>query len=308
VSRALRHFSHTNDWMGFVHAARTRASLIPCAQARSVTPTSRTWYRTCREISLLCICESCYYDFFALTPYEDEFEAYPPMIGSSAKEHWNCDMAVPKLAMAHQALMDASEPCPFNVWWEAARALVVSPQCLAEGAIKDSSWYVLATEEADFDICPSCFYAIIRPLGPALQSHFRLTRYPRGTIRTCDLAARRPRFPIYKEKLEEAVDLQQPELFTTYISRWSKIPPCPRDVPKPNRRWWGNKDFSACEECAEILKIPSSPFASQLPLRGQLIAAKTDCGLYSPLMRKLWFAALRSGNLDEFCKAARHRA
>lgn len=299
LARALKDYAKTNAWQEFATAAAYRMALPDCTGSTKVMAFSRKWVRPRSRIDGLVICETCYYDCAACSPLGMEFE-YSSLGREERYNMWNCDMS---LVQMKAAWADAFEKNNFQIWWNAARSIMSHPQC-ANGEIKDGLWYVLAQDSPGFQICVPCYAGLIYPFG--LGHMFKQIKYPPGAVVNCSFSAKDPRAETYLRKYVETFNKSRPEILTSYIIKYAFFAPCPRTTLVTNGRWFGTRDFVACQGCYEEV-IKETRLEPQLQFRGSQIQGDLICCVYSPRMRALWSRACAEDNLELFSAASRHR-
>ncbi|KAH8668475.1 hypothetical protein BX600DRAFT_510571 [Xylariales sp. PMI_506] len=298
VGKAVKAFAPRNDWQSFLSSALYRSQQAPCGGA-SKPGSSHRWRRPRQPIKDLVVCETCFLDEIALSPFEHEFVECDSSF-LSTYQNWTCDFS--KTAIKG-AFMGAKSKKDFGMFHRAAQIIMYAAPCSSKLA-PARQWYTLAGPPANFDICESCYVGIFEPsdLAPFLAVAARNPSEPRF----CDLNNEGPNWLPLMLKLGEAVDFGDFSVFGDYARRICNCPPCPRMGAVQNAAWFGFPDCTVCTQCFETY-ARDTRLASQMTLHGTTDPRPTTCDLYTPRMRQRWEAAGATGDVNGLLDFARAR-
>ncbi|KAL7276699.1 hypothetical protein RUND412_000280 [Rhizina undulata] len=289
-----------DQWPAFLKIARFRLDNVPpCPGAVPIKAPGRKWWTTKVQIPGLWICDACYCDQIVPSSFKPEFIDERQDISDPA---WVCSMATFPVRLSFSS---AVEKNLFQVFLDGSRSFHALKPCTFAG-VTDGELYTLAEHLENFQICKTCFHTLVRPLG--LGTHFQPVRYP-GTTKLCDLWVENPRHHATIQKLIEASDWKDFEIFRSWITPRSEFPPCaPRKlVTGVNWYEFQNGLFVVCEECWYEY-VRESPLAFYLPSQPRYVEEPQACDLYSNRMKKIWKEACRTRNIEYFIDAAQERA
>lgn len=300
VARAMKEYSKTNDWNGFVRAAAHRMKVPNCGQYAPVPSVSRSWYHPKWYLPKFASCEACYLDYFAITPMESRFEPCPNHL-IQKYENRICTMGNLPMRVATGYAIDSNN---YRLFYENARIFVENPPCKADG-ITDGKWYTLKNGFDNFDLCPSCYSCCIET--PGFGSYFKETSYTAGTTRSCDFWPTQPKWMKWMQKLSEAIYVNDFTILEEFIVTNANIPPCPKSEPTAGRLWYGTSDFLICQQCYEDA-IKGTKLVPRLTWQSPTPADSPQrCAVYSPRMRNIWAQACEQNDFDGFTAVAKHR-
>lgn len=298
AGRAMELYAKSNRWRDFVINVTQAGSVRPCEGLQGVVGNQRRWFRPKRRIEGLVVCDACFYDWFGATCMEHEFEPTPVSFANGGYNTWVCDMALIPMKIAQMKALQAKD---FGVWWNAAREILVTPQCTYDGNYT-GGWYGLKSNPECANICAQCFAGTIKVYG----FRDRFIPIPNNPNRRCVFSSAAPRQLQFFNRLDEAIMTRSLTTFEDYARRIGNLPLCPKSNPVENQRWYGSNEFLICVSCWEEF-AKDTALAPRLPFRG-VVRPSACCDLYSPRMRGLWTEACAKGDMSAFVAFAKHRA
>ncbi|KAL4969814.1 uncharacterized protein BDV14DRAFT_65059 [Aspergillus stella-maris] len=294
----------------FITEASRRLELPECAKGGSmVEERLRRWYQprigdVGTNTEGLSICERCYNDFMSHTVFKNDFQLINTNSYSNAQRR-----CLHGLYQSRSVWNEAVESNDFNIWINAMTKFIKYPPCTLQ-IIPGTGIYQIPGVD-NFDICQSCYVGIIEP--------YRLDRFfqPGGIAssnapKACDLNPGHPSFAKYAIKLDESMITATFSIFTTYVSRVSDIPPCPKLDLVKGRKWYGEIGCRICPSCYEEV-CRDTYLAQFFQPTPELLPPTRDgedgihCDLYSPRMRSKWQESCTTQSLDTFLQFASHR-
>ncbi|KAH8660448.1 hypothetical protein BX600DRAFT_499611 [Xylariales sp. PMI_506] len=330
ISKVIQAFGtrgqrRSDGWTACIAAISQRMQLPDC-RGQAVSTESVKWYIPRRNFSDFAICETCYLDKLALTEFEHEFtmawaepsaQSNPPAqpgtdiarqmtLQEHKPEQFICDLFGLPMVFALSAAKTSHN---FSVWWKAAKTMHDYQPCTSQETQGEVTWYTLAGDAVNFDICPACYSGIVEPWGltPFFQARSSVVD-DNGTLRSvvCDFNIAQPRVMKLVVLLTRVLFTGVFEPLETYIRKHADIPACMKKRFLINAVWYGFPDARFCTDCYEDV-VEGSSLDSALVLRGVKDADKNMCCLYSPRMRQKWAEACAVGSADDFVAFARHR-
>ncbi|KAL1629750.1 hypothetical protein SLS56_005273 [Neofusicoccum ribis] len=295
------------DWSVFSRAAARRLALPQCEGVKGVKAGSRQWYSPAKPIDGVVICEACYDDFLAFSEFEQEFVERPVQI-VGFNNLWSCDLSAIGVKNAVDVIRMNHDFTPMRT---VLGTLAVTPPCAA-GPISSTTWYSLASNSENFDICPTCYTGLFAILG--LSHLCRPTTSAQPSERVCDFSNHSPRFMQYITRWIAAVNSPTalPDLLN-YISHFAAQPPCAGSASAQNRQWYllngAAADLVACTDC-HAAAIATTPLAHLLTPTAARDPLPRVCDMYSANMRMRWqqlCADPSAASLDAFVAYSRHR-
>ncbi|KAL4945627.1 hypothetical protein BDV06DRAFT_184401 [Aspergillus oleicola] len=296
------------DLNTFIAEALGHLELAECAKGGTmVDASSRRWYQPRGAGSStegLSICERCYNDFMAHTSFKNHFQLANPNSYSNAQRR-----CLHGLYQSRSVWGEAVESNDFSIWLNAMIKFIQYPPCTLQIAPGTAIYQIPGVE--NFDVCQSCFVGIIQPHG--LDRFFQATGTATNSVpRACDLNPGHPSFAKYAIKLDEAMITATFSTFTTYVSRVSDNPPCPKLDLVKGRNWYGETGCRICPSCYEEVCRDTylSQFFQAIP---ELLPPTRDgedgihCDMYSPRMRTKWQSACTSRDFHSFMQFATYR-
>ena len=294
LSTAIVKMSKQDHWSGFVEAVKSRIRL-PVCEGRDEESNNGHWILPRRRIENMTICEACYLDKLALTPFGNEFERHARAEGfdaflNSLGQKWKCSMTDTAVNMSI-ALEAAIYRHDFEVFWKAANAISGLVPCTANGIV-GGKWWTVAGGYPDLDVCEACYKGILETSN--LERFFEpAQRDPAATI-VCNFCPASPRWGMFITKFAEAMDKGVFGYYTDYVKKWAGVPTCPGIRNKGKSKWWGHPEALACEDCW-LNFVADSPLGSTVPVKGVYDERTLICQLWSPRMRNMWLAACAAG-------------
>lgn len=286
--------SKSNDWEGFVAASLQRLRMPKC-EGREVELNSCNWYLPRQKIEGMHVCETCYVDKIATTPFENEFEQYVPGTGFDAfierlGQRWTCNLATENTPMAF-ALDAAKSQHDFSVFWKAAEVITPLSPCIASGII-GGNWWTIKGGCDESGVCEACHAGIVKSLGVA--EFFEPAHRDREVPLLCDFCPTAPRFAQYYSKFREAIDKGVFSLYADCVRKFAGIPACPGIDYREKARWWGYPEALFCEDCY-LRFVSDTALGASVALKGELDDRAMCCQIWSPRMRKMWLDACNAG-------------
>ncbi|KAH7219976.1 hypothetical protein BKA60DRAFT_596295 [Fusarium oxysporum] len=248
IAKTAVKMAKQNHWNGFIEAAKVRSN-------------NGHWMLPRRKIKDMTICEACYLDKLALTPFGNEFERHIRAEGfdafvESIGQRWNI------------ALEAAIYRRDFDVFWNAANAISGLVPCTIHGIVR-GNWWTVAGGCADFDVCEACYKGIVETSG--LEKFFEPVQRDQTVDIVCNFCPGTPRWGMFITKFAEALDK----------GKWAGVPTCPGIKNRGKSKWWGHPEALACQDCW---------------LNFDVYDERTlICQLWSPRMRNMWLAACAAG-------------
>ncbi|KAJ4005620.1 hypothetical protein NW752_002455 [Fusarium irregulare] len=294
LSTAIVKMSKQDHWSGFVEAVKARIHL-PVCEGRDEESNNGHWILPRRRIENMTICEACYLDKLALTPFGNEFERHARAEGfdaflNSLGQKWKCSMTDTAVNMSI-ALEAAIYRRDFEVFWNAANAICGLVPCTANGIV-GGKWWTVAGGCPDLDVCEACYKGILETSN--LERFFEpAPRDPAATI-VCNFCPASPRWGMFITKFAEAMDKGVFSYYTDYVKRWAGVPTCPGIRNKGKSKWWGHPEALACEDCW-LNFVADTPLGPTVPVKGVYDERTLICQLWSPRMRNMWLAACAAG-------------
>lgn len=286
ISGAVAPMSKHNNWNGFIIAASRRLQLAAC-KGEQIRSDAIEWYLSKDYgIENFQVCEACYLDKLALTPFKREFQRLSDDIDP---EMWCCGLADKNLSTA-LALEAALSRRDFEVFAEAAQAICSLVPCTPNG-IFYGKWFTLEWCE-QFNICEACFTGFVQTRG--LDRFFQRSDRDASVAYLCDFCAASPRFSQYMVKFAEMLDRGVFSYFLDFVATFAGVPACLKIKGCGKSRWWGYPEALFCQECY-LDFVAHTPFADSLPVNGEYIEQTTLCHIWSPRMRGLWLEVCEAG-------------
>ncbi|KAF3919253.1 hypothetical protein AA313_de0209386 [Arthrobotrys entomopaga] len=288
---AQKLIKHSQDWNQVVSYLMYRANLPACPGVDEVDSGSRAWYQMkAPDLSSIWMCEACYYDVAAISPFEQH--VYRPQRSAGVKLKCFADGSVPLRVAWNEAIKVPN----FDIFYRAAQVFVRNPACTERG-ITNGVWYSLNPPAREVDVCAACYAGIMVPCG---VGHL-LVRKPvsPGETRMCDMNPASPRFVQYLAKIDFGIDSGDDTVFPNYARRVSEVPLCSQGELLENRHWYRHHMFSCCPSCyLEI--VEGEPLESCFTSRNELFEPKLKCDFYSPRVREIWREANDKNDLPGF--------
>jgi hypothetical protein len=299
IKKAILQHSLAQNWATFIEWAGLRLKIPACENLKGAACGSTLWYMPNPPIPGIIICGACFHDGADLTPLASHFSQVQ-IPENRKQEVWECANSNTVISM----LIAWNEACMkqnIALWHNAARIVPGLPPCTKDG-IQNGIWYTL-NGCPDFKICGRCLVGITQTFG--LGMYFTQTAGPLdGSAYICDFFPGIPRVTSYFHKFDEAVMLRNFSIFHDFVARMAPLPPCPKDGPYKNRRWYCGEEATICESCFEEA-IRDTRLAHTLTLCER--PDECICDAYSPRMRDLWNKACAENNIGSFNMALRER-
>ncbi|KAL7946318.1 hypothetical protein V8C42DRAFT_320251 [Trichoderma barbatum] len=287
ISNAVAPMSKHNNWNNFITTANRRLQL-PACKGEQVQMDSTDWYISKNHgIGNFQVCEACYLDKLALTPFKQEFQH---LNNDFNPELWWCGLADKNVSTA-VALEAAVNRRDFQVFVKAAKVICSLVPC-TPGGIAYGNWWTLKGGCDNFNICEACFAGFIqtRDLDPFFQPSDRDTY----TAFLCDFCPAASRFAQWIAKFAEMLDRGVFSYFSEFVTTFAGVLPCPRIKGYSKAKWWGYPEAQFCQECY-LDFVAHTPFADALPMNGEYIEETTLCQIWSPRLRELWLEVCKAG-------------
>ncbi|KAL7912850.1 hypothetical protein GGI35DRAFT_264751 [Trichoderma velutinum] len=287
VVGAIAPMSKHNNWNGFVSTASRRFQLPVCKGEQIRTDTAEWYLSKNHAIENFQVCETCYWDKLALTPFKREFQR---LANDFDPELWTCGLAEKRVSTG-LALGEAADRLDFEVFVKAARVICSLVPCTPDGIVY-GNWWTLKGGYENFNICEACHAGFIQTKG--LDRFFQPSDRDTSTAYLCDFCPSAPRFSQYIIKLAEALDRGVFSYFSEFIKTFAGVPFCPKIERYSKSKWWGYPEAQFCQECY-LDFVAYTPLADSLPLNGEYIEGTTLCQIWSPRLRELWLEVCNSG-------------
>ncbi|KAF4341867.1 integral membrane protein [Fusarium beomiforme] len=294
IAKTAVKMAKQNHWNGFVGAAKVRIQL-PLCEGRDEESNSGHWMVPRRKIKDLTICEACYLDKLALTPFGNEFERHQRAEGfdaflESLGQKWKCKLTNTAVNMS-VALETAIYRRDFEVFWNAANAICGLVPCTSHGIVR-GNWWTVAGGCADFDVCEACYKGIVETLG--LEKFFEPAQRDQTIDIICNFCPGTPRWGMFITKFAEALDKGVFSHYSDYVKKWAGVPTCPGIKDRGKGTWWGHPEALACQDCW-LNFMADTPLGDSVPVKGVYDERTLICQLWSPRMRNMWLAACAAG-------------
>ncbi|KAF5988865.1 integral membrane protein [Fusarium coicis] len=283
-----------NHWNGFVEAAKARVHL-PVCEGRDEESNNGHWMLPRRRIKDLTICEACYLDKLALTPFGNEFERHIRAEGfdafiESIGQRWKCKLTDTAVNMSI-ALEAAIYRRDFDVFWNAANAISGLVPCTIHGIVR-GNWWTVAGGCDDFDVCEACYKGIVETSG--LEKFFEPAQRDQTVDIVCNFCPGSPWWGSFITKFAEALDKGVFSHYSDYVKKWAGVPTCPGIKNRGKGKWWGHPEALACQDCW-LNFMADTPLGDSVPVKGVYDERTLICQLWSPRMRNMWLAACAAG-------------
>ncbi|KAL4930343.1 uncharacterized protein BDV17DRAFT_289952 [Aspergillus undulatus] len=294
----------------FIAEAARHLDLPPCAKGgEMVDLSSRRWYQPRPEFTSsgeeVTICERCYNNFMFHNDFKNHFQLVSPHPHSYRQRRCIMGLYQPRTvweeALAYHDL---------SLWHRTMTAFVQQPPCTFQIAPGTQIYQIPGVE--NFDVCQSCYVGLIQPHG--LNAFFQPSRIPASAVNqhACDLNPSHPLFAKYAHRLDEALITGTFSIFADFVSRISRLPPCPKLDLVKGRKWYGLPGCRICLACYE--EVVRDAYLSQFfPSTPETLPPNADgeegihCDMYSPRMRHKWTESCVSQNPSIFFNFAHLR-
>ncbi|WOO81673.1 uncharacterized protein LOC62_03G005197 [Vanrija pseudolonga] len=235
----------------------------------------------------MVICQGCFDNLFACTPFEHEMIPYTvPANGND----FSCDTHHATLSNA--MLMAVYMTGNFNTFWNTAAAHLAT---LTKQLPK--TFYTLSGPPSNFDVCETCLLGYVVPLG--MQGFF--VQQPNAA--SCDMCPEAPRRRAFHVRMLDAYLQTNFRPFGAFARKIAQYPACPRREPRKNGTWYAiSPTCHVCPECW-INWASITPLGKTTNIQPIQKSESIICCLWSPRMRNLWLA----GDLADFKTFAAHR-
>ncbi|RBA21939.1 hypothetical protein FPRO05_00286 [Fusarium proliferatum] len=294
IAKTAVKMAKQNHWNGFVEAAKVRVQL-PLCEGRDEESNSGHWMLPRRKIKDMTICEACYLDKLALTPFGNEFERHIRAEGfdafvESIGQRWKCKLTDTAVSMSI-ALEAAIYRRDFDVFWNAANAIAALVPCTIHGIVR-GNWWTVAGGCADYDVCEACYKGIVETSG--LEKFFEPAQRDQTVDIICNFCPGTPRWGSFITKFAEALDKGVFSHYSDYVKKWAGVPTCPGIKNRGKSKWWGHPEALACQDCW-LNFVADTPLGDSVPVKGVYDERTLICQLWSPRMRNMWLAACAAG-------------
>ncbi|KAK2930802.1 hypothetical protein FoTM2_008312 [Fusarium oxysporum f. sp. vasinfectum] len=294
IAKTAVKMAKQNHWNGFIEAAKVRVHL-PLCEGRDEESNNGHWMLPRRKIKDMTICEACYLDKLALTPFGNEFERHVRAEGfdafvESIGQRWKCKLTDTAVNMSI-ALEAAIYRRDFDVFWNAANAISGLVPCTIHGIVR-GNWWTVAGGCADFDVCEACYKGIVETSG--LEKFFEPVQRDQTVDIVCNFCPGTPRWGMFITKFAEALDKGVFSHYSDYVKKWAGVPTCPGIKNRGKSKWWGHPEALACQDCW-LNFVADTPLGDSVPVKDVYDERTLICQLWSPRMRKMWLAACAAG-------------
>ncbi|KAL7937547.1 hypothetical protein V8C35DRAFT_292774 [Trichoderma chlorosporum] len=288
IAGAVAPTAKHSNWSGFVTAAIRRLELSAC-KGDQIRTDGCEWYLLENEaISDFQVCETCYLDKLALTPFKQEFQR---LNDDFDPETWTCGLADRNWSTL-LALKSAKQRSDFQVFVDAAQVIHSLVPCTSDGIIHGNWWTLMGGCEK-FNICEACFTGFFQARG--LDQFLQPSDRDSSSAYLCDLCPSAPRFSQYICKFLEMLDRGVFSYFSEFVMTFAGVPSCPKIKEQYKAKWWGYPEVQFCEECY-LDFVAHTPLAETLTMRGEYDEGERLCQIWSPRLRKLWLDACNAGD------------
>jgi hypothetical protein len=294
IAKTAVKMAKQNHWNGFVEAAKVRIHL-PLCEGRDEESNSGHWMLPRRRIKDMTVCEACYLDKLAFTPFGNEFERHIRAEGfdafvESIGQRWKCKLTDTAVNMSI-ALEAAIYRRDFDVFWNAANAICGLVPCTIHGIVR-GNWWTVAGGCADFDVCEACYKGIVETSN--LERFFEPAQRDQTLDIVCNFCPGTPRWGMFIQKFAEALDKGVFSHYSDYVKKWAGVPTCPGIKNRGKSNWWGHPEALACQDCW-LNFMADTPLGDSVPVKGVYDERTLICQLWSPRMRNMWLAACAAG-------------
>ncbi|RYC92561.1 hypothetical protein BFJ63_vAg4620 [Fusarium oxysporum f. sp. narcissi] len=294
IAKTAVKMAKQNHWNGFIEAAKVRVHL-PLCEGRDEESNNGHWMLPRRKIKDMTICEACYLDKLALTPFGNEFERHIRAEGfdafvESIGQRWKCKLTDTAVNMSI-ALEAAIYRRDFDVFWNAANAISGLVPCTIHGIVR-GNWWTVAGGCADFDVCEACYKGIVETSG--LEKFFEPVQRDQTVDIICNFCPGTPRWGMFITKFAEALDKGVFSHYSDYVKKWAGVPTCPGIKNRGKSKWWGHPEALACQDCW-LNFVADTPLGDSVPVKDVYDERTLICQLWSPRMRNMWLAACAAG-------------
>ncbi|KAF5680223.1 hypothetical protein FDENT_8426 [Fusarium denticulatum] len=294
IAKTAVKMAKQNHWNGFIEAAKVRVHL-PVCEGRDEESNNGHWMLPRRKIKDMTICEACYLDKLALTPFGNEFERHIRAEGfdafvESIGQRWKCKLTDTAVSMSI-ALEAAIYRRDFDVFWNAANAISDLVPCTIHGIVR-GNWWTVAGGCDGFDVCEACYRGIVETSG--LEKFFEPAQRDQTVDIVCNFCPGTPRWGSFITKFAEAFDKGVFSHYSDYVKKWAGVPTCPGIKNRGKSKWWGHPEALACQDCW-LNFVADTPLGDSVPVKGVYDERTLICQLWSPRMRNMWLAACAAG-------------
>ncbi|KAF5623990.1 uncharacterized protein FTJAE_10457 [Fusarium tjaetaba] len=244
TSQSVARFAKRGNWNAFVEGAYERLIQPECL-GTAVQADGGAWLELSQGVAdLFVTCKTCYMDYLANGDFANEYAASSPPPGPN--HQWTCTLSQLSVRWALEA---ANSRQYHAVFIEAVRVISGLSPCTPAG-ITGGRWFSLVRECPGFSICEGCHAGAIQSRGLGYL-FFEIPLPPEGlqTAMLCSLCPSAPRFERLREKLCEAVDTGNFDVFSDFAVKFARVPAYPRTGAWQNVKWWGYLGLLFCEEC-----------------------------------------------------------
>ncbi|KAL6910651.1 hypothetical protein GGI43DRAFT_390722 [Trichoderma evansii] len=280
--------SKHNNWNGFINGASRRLELPECTGEQLLSDAIQWYLIKDHDIENFQICETCYLDKLALTPFKRGFEHFSDDLDP---ELWCCGLADQNISTAvalETALVIRKD---FEVFVKAEETICSLVPCTADGIIY-GNWWTLEGCDDRFNICEACFAGFFQTRD--LGHFFQLSERDASNGYVCDFCVASPRFGQYITKFGEMLDRGVFAYFSEFVTTFAGVPACPKIKGYGKSTWWGYPEAQFCQECY-LDFVAHTPLGDSLPMNGEYIEDTTLCHIWSPRMRELWLEVCEAG-------------
>ncbi|KAF5551640.1 integral membrane protein [Fusarium mexicanum] len=294
IAKTAVKMAKLNHWNGFIEAAKVRVQL-PVCEGRDEESNNGHWMLPRRKIKDMTICEACYLDKLALTPFGNEFERHIRAEGfdafvESIGLRWKCKLTDTAVSMSI-ALEAAIYRRDFDVFWNAANAISDLVPCTIHGIVR-GNWWTVAGGCDDYDVCEACYRGIVETSG--LERFFEPAQRDQTVDIVCNFCPGTPRWGSFITKFAEAIDKGVFSHYSDYVKKWAGVPACPGIKNRGKSKWWGHPEALACQDCW-LNFMADTPLGDSVPVKDVYDERTLICQLWSPRMRNMWLATCAVG-------------
>ncbi|KAF9774677.1 hypothetical protein IL306_007290 [Fusarium sp. DS 682] len=264
TSQSVARFAKLGNWNAFVEGAYERL-IQPDCLGTALQADGGAWLELSPGVAdLFVTCKTCYMDFLANGNFANEYLPSSPPPGSN--HQWTCNFGQSSIRWALEAANSKSD---HTVFIEAVKAISGLSPCTSAG-ITGGRWFSLTRECPGFSICEGCHAGAIQSRGLA-HFFFEISLRPEElqAAMLCSFYPSAPRFERLREKLYEAIDTGNFDVFSDFAVKFARVPACPSIGALQNVKWWGYSGLLFCEECYYEF-VAETSLGGSLPINGAI--------------------------------------
>ncbi|KAF5715905.1 integral membrane protein [Fusarium mundagurra] len=289
TSQSVARFAKLGNWNAFVEGAYERL-IQPDCLGTAVQADNGAWLELSPGVAdLFVTCKACYMDYLANGNFANAYVASLPPPGPD--HQWTCALSQLSVRWALEAANSRQDHAVFIA---AVRVISGLLPCTSAG-IAGGRWFSLVRECPRFSICEGCYAGAIQSRGLGYL-FFEIPWSPEElqTAVLCSFCPAAPRFERLREKLYEAIDTGNFDVFSDFAVKFARVPVCPRIGAWQNVKWWGYPGLLFCEECYYEF-VAGTRLGHSLPINEAIYKEYQICQIWSPRMRGLWKEVCEAG-------------